>query len=76
MGEYARANRRQALAGGAMGKDRLIRLAAVLVGIGVIFGLEQQLDTKAYIAIPAGILAYTVTRLILGLAFGSGSQLK
>ena len=59
-----------------MSKDRLIRLAAVLVGIGVIFGLEQQLDTKAYIAIPTGILAYTVTRLVLGLAFGSSGQPK
>jgi hypothetical protein len=59
-----------------MGKDRLIRIAGMLVGAGVLFGLEQQLDAKAYIAIPAGILAYTVTRLVLGLAFGSSGQPK
>jgi hypothetical protein len=38
--------------------------------------MEQQLGAKLYVAIPAGILAYIVTLLILGLMFGSGSQTK
>lgn len=59
-----------------MTKDRLIRFAAVLVGAGVIFGLEQELGAKLYIAVPAGILAYIVTLLVLGLTLGSGSQPK
>jgi uncharacterized membrane protein len=59
-----------------MNRDRMIRFAAVLVGAAVLFGLEQGLGAKLYIAIPAGILAYVVTLLALGLTLGSGSQTK
>ena len=54
----------------------MIRFAAVLVGAAVLFGLEQGLGATLYIAIPAGILAYVVTRLALGLTLGSSSQTK
>lgn len=54
----------------------MIRFAAVLVGAAVLFGLEQGLDAKLYIAIPAGVLAYIATLLALGLTLGSGSQTK
>lgn len=54
----------------------MIRFAAVLVGAAVLFGLEQWFGAKLYIAIPAGILAYFVTLLALGLTLGSGSQTK
>lgn len=59
-----------------MSRDRMIRFAAVLVGAAVLFGLEQGLDAKLYIAIPAGVLAYIATLLALGLTLGSGSQTK
>ncbi len=59
-----------------MNRDRMIRFAAVLVGASVLFGLEQGFGTKLYIAIPAGILAYVMTLLALGLTLGSGSQTK
>jgi uncharacterized membrane protein len=54
----------------------MIRFAAVLVGAGVLFGLEQELGVKLYVAIPAGILAYVATLVALGLTLGSGSQAK
>jgi len=59
-----------------MNRDRMIRFAAVLVGAGVLFGLEQEFGMKLYFAIPAGILAYIVTLVALGLTFGSGTQAK
>lgn len=54
----------------------MIRFAAVLVGAGVLFGLEQELGVKFYVAIPAGILAYVVTLVVLGLVLGTSSQAK
>ena len=54
----------------------MIRFAAVLVGAGVLFVLEQEFGVKFYVAIPAGILAYVATLLALGLTLGSGSQMK
>ena len=49
----------------------MIRFAAVLIGAAVLFGLEQGLGAKLYIAIPAGVLAYIATLLALGLMLGS-----
>jgi hypothetical protein len=54
----------------------MIRFAAVLVGAGVLFATEQELGAKLYVAIPAGILAYIVTLVVLGLVFGSLGQAK
>jgi uncharacterized membrane protein len=54
----------------------MIRFAAVLVGAGVLFGLEQELGAKLYVAIPAGILAYIATLVALGLTLGSRRQAK
>ena len=59
-----------------MNRDRMIRFAAVLVGAGVLFGLEQGFGAKLYVAIPAGIVAYVITLVALGLIFGSGRQTK
>jgi uncharacterized membrane protein len=59
-----------------MHRDRMIRFAAVLVGAGVLFGLEQEIGAKLYVAIPAGILAYVVTLVVLGLVLGTSSQAK
>jgi hypothetical protein len=59
-----------------MNRDRMIRFAAVLVGAGVLFGLEQGLGVNLYVAIPAGILAYAATLVALRLALGSRSQAK
>jgi hypothetical protein len=59
-----------------MNRERMIRFAAVLVGAGMLFGLEQELGARLYVAIPAGILAYAVTLVVLGLALGTSSQAK
>jgi uncharacterized membrane protein len=52
----------------------MIRFAAVLVGAAVLFLMEQELGAKLYVAVPAGILAYIVTLVALGLMFGTGSR--
>jgi hypothetical protein len=75
MGEHARTKRRQTL-DFQVNRDRVIRFAAVLVGAGVLFAVEQELGAKLYVAIPAGILAYIVTLVGLGLVFGSSGQTK
>jgi hypothetical protein len=75
MGEHARTKRRQTL-DFQVNRDRVIRFAAVLVGAGVLFTVEQELGAKLYVAIPAGILAYIVTLVGLGLVFGSSGQTK
>jgi hypothetical protein len=75
MGEHARTKRRQTL-DFQVNRDRVIRFAAVLVGAGVLFAIEQELGAKLYVAIPAGILAYIVTLVGLGLVFGSSGQTK
>ncbi len=75
MGEHARTKRRQTL-DFQVNRDRVIRFAAVLVGAGVLFAVEQELGAKLYVAIPAGILAYIVTLVGLGLVFGSSGQKK
>lgn len=59
-----------------MKPDRIGRIAAVLVGAAVLFGLEQGLGIKLYLAIPAGILAYVVTLVALGLLLEPGPRGK
>jgi uncharacterized membrane protein len=54
----------------------MIRFAAVLAGAGVLFAMEQELGAKLYVAIPAGVLAYIVTLVLLGLVFGKSGQAK
>jgi hypothetical protein len=50
------------------------RIVAVLVGAGVLFGLEQGLNLALYVAIPLGVLAYVVTLVGLGLMLGTGKR--
>jgi hypothetical protein len=52
----------------------MIRFAAVLAGATVLFVMEQELGAKLYVAIPAGIVAYIVTLVALGLMFGTGRR--
>ena len=59
-----------------MNRHGIGRIAAVLVGAGVLFGLEQGLGVKLYIAIPAGVLAYVVTLATFALLLGNGARAK
>lgn len=59
-----------------MGRDRMIRVAAVLVGAATLFELERGFGVSVYIAMPAGIAAYFITLLGLAFAFGSGNRTK
>src|SRR5215475_6505552 len=68
MVEYARSERRQAL-DDQVARDRMIRFAAVLAGAAVLFIMEQELGAKFYVALPAGVVAYIITLVVLGLMF-------
>ena len=59
-----------------MSKHAISRIVAVAVGAGVLFGLEQGLDIKFYLAIPAGVVAYIVTLAALGLMLETGKRVK
>ena len=50
-----------------MNKHRIARIVAVLIGAAVVFGLEQGLGLKIYIAIPAGIAAYAGVLFVFAL---------
>ena len=53
----------------------MIRFAAVLAGAAALFIVEQELGAKFYVALPAGVVAYIITLVALGLMF-SGSRAK
>ena len=59
-----------------MNKRGISRIVSVLVGAAVLFGLEQGLGLKFYIAIPAGVLAYLVTLVALGLMLETHTRAK
>jgi hypothetical protein len=59
-----------------MNKRGISRIVSVLVGAAVLFGLEQGLGLKFYIAIPAGVLAYLVTLVALGLVLETHTRAK
>lgn len=52
-----------------MNRQALGRLVSVAVGAAVLFGLQQGLEVKFYFALPAAIVAYTVVKVAIGLAF-------
>jgi uncharacterized membrane protein len=59
-----------------MSRYPLSRIASIAVGAAVLFGLELGLGVKFYIAVPAGVLAYTVTLVALGLMPGTDTRAK
>ena len=59
-----------------MNRHGISRIVSVLVGAAVLFGLEQGLGLKLYIAIPAGVLAYIVTLVALGLVLETHTRAK
>ncbi|HEX3709465.1 MAG TPA: hypothetical protein VHV56_06215 [Pseudolabrys sp.] len=59
-----------------MSKLALIRFASVLTGAAVLFGLEQGLKSSLYIAVPAGVAAYVVVKVGLGLLLGVEPEKK
>lgn len=48
----------------------------MLIGAAVLFGLEQGLGLKLYIALPAAVLAYLATLVAMGLLLGTDTQAK
>lgn len=43
------------------------RIISLLVGAVVLFGLNMTFASPIYIAVPAGLAAYTVSRLVFAL---------
>ena len=46
---------------------QIVRMVAVAVAAAVLFGLEQGLGLKLYVAIPAAFVAYAIVLIALGL---------
>jgi hypothetical protein len=59
-----------------MNRRGITRIVAVLTGAAVLFGLEQGLGLKIYIAIPGGVLAYIATLVAMGLMLGTDMPAK
>jgi hypothetical protein len=59
-----------------MSKLAISRIVSVLVGAAVVYGLEQGLEIKFYIAIPVGVIVYIATLLALGLMLETGKRAK
>jgi hypothetical protein len=51
-----------------MNRLAIARIVSVLVGAGVLFGLQHGLELKFYFALPLAIVAYVVVKVGLGLA--------
>jgi hypothetical protein len=59
-----------------MSKHGISRIVSVLVAAAVLFGLEQELGMKLYIALPAGMLAYIITLVAMGLILETDKRAK
>jgi hypothetical protein len=57
-----------------MNKHGISRIVSVLVGAGVLFGLEQGLGVKLYIAIPVAIVVYLAVKVTIGLLWGADDK--
>jgi hypothetical protein len=57
-----------------MNRLRIVRFISVLVGAAVLFGLQQGLDVKIYIAVPVAFVAYLAVKVVLGLALGADGR--
>ncbi len=59
-----------------MGKRGIPRIVAMLAGGAVLFGLEQGLDMKMYVALPVAVAAYAITLFGMGLMLGADTPAK
>jgi hypothetical protein len=57
-----------------MNRQAIGRIISVLVGAGVLFGLEQRLGVKLYIAIPVAIVVYLAVKVAIGLLWGADDK--
>ena len=52
------------------------RMVSLLIGFLVLFGLQMMFQATLYVAIPAGIAAYTLSRLVFALLTAQDSKPK
>jgi hypothetical protein len=48
--------------GGAPTMD--VRIVAILIGVAITFIIQNELDARWYVSVPAGVAGYVVARLI------------
>ncbi len=53
-----------------MNRLLIVRVASVLVGAAVLFGLQQGFGMQLYFAIPIAAIAYMAVKVAIGLAWG------
>ncbi len=41
-----------------------VRIVAILVGVAITFAIQNGLDARWYVSVPAGIVGYVVVRFI------------
>jgi uncharacterized membrane protein len=59
-----------------MNRRGIPRIVAVLTAAAVLFGLEQGLGLQFYVALPAAVLAYLATLVVVGLLLGTDAPVK
>ncbi len=57
-----------------MNRQAIGRIISVLVGAGVLFGLQQGLGLQLYIAIPLAVVAYLAVKVAIGLLWGADDK--
>ncbi|HSP51240.1 MAG TPA: hypothetical protein VLN61_13880 [Pseudolabrys sp.] len=57
-----------------MNRQAIGRIISVLVGAGVLFGLEQGLGVKLYIAIPVAMVVYLAVKVAIGLLWDADDK--
>jgi hypothetical protein len=43
-----------------------VRIVAILVGVAITFIIQNALDARWYVSVPAGVIGYVVARLRMG----------
>ena len=70
MGEFARrcagSGQEEKLTAGMYRSNPYVRIAAIAVGAGVVYGLQQGMAQPLYVAVPVAIVAYAATLISLG----------
>lgn len=59
-----------------MNRLAIARIAAVLIGAAVLFGLQQGLGMSVYVAIPVAVIAYMAAKVGIALLWGVDPKAK
>lgn len=75
MGEFARrlagSGEEKELTARMYRSNPYVRMAAIAVGAGVVYGLQQGMAQPLYVAVPVAVVAYAATLMSLGWALSA-----